>query len=200
MSQMPVESAPTGHRSHALALVFVGLGCFVLGAITAALSLHFWQAAHDFRGKVATTAYIQDWQLNCPPTAATATACSLQQAVVQRDTHATIAALTIARGVAADTLQIVVPLGVLIGPGLAFSAGTSATLAVPYTTCAQSGCVAITTLTSQTLGQMENGTGGQITIVGRDGKPVSLPFSLKGFADAMRERDRDWRSRTEHWF
>lgn len=195
---MPVESAPL--RNHTLALVFGGLSCFALGAIAAALTLHFWQAAHDFRGTVATTAYIQDWQLNCPPTAATGTACSLQQSIVQRDTHATIAALTVARGVAADTLQIVVPLGVLIGPGLAFSAGSSATLAVPYTTCAQSGCVAITTLTAQTLSRMENGAGGQITIVGRDGKPASLPFSLKGFADAMRERERDWRRRTDHWF
>ncbi len=195
---MPAESAPP--RNQKLALVFGGLGCFALGAIAAALTLHFWQAAHDFRGKVATTAYILDWQLNCPPTTVTETACSLQQSIVQRDTHATIAALTVARGVAADTLQIVVPLGVLIGPGLAFSAGSSATLAVPYTTCAQSGCVAITTLTAPTLSQMEHGAGGEITIVGRDGKPVSLPFSLKGFADAMRERDRDWRSRTGHWF
>jgi hypothetical protein len=47
---------------------------------------------------------------------------------------------------------------------------------------------------------MENGVGGQITVVGGDGKPVSLPYSLNGFADAMRERDKDWRRRSSHWF
>jgi invasion protein IalB len=200
MSQMPPENAPAGPRNHPIALVFGGLCCFVLGAIAAALGLHFWQAAHDFRSRVATTAYIQDWQLNCPPASATETGCSLQQAIVQRETHGTIAALTVARGVAADTLQVVVPLGVLIGPGLALSIGNSTTVAVPYATCAQSGCIAIATLTPKTLSQMENGVGGQITIVGGNGRPASLPYSLKGFADAMRERDRDWRMRTGHWF
>jgi len=181
-------------------LVFGGLGCFVLGAVTAVLGLHVWQATHDFRGTVATTAYIQDWRLTCPPKSATGRACSLQQSIVERGTNATIAELTIARGVAADTLTIVVPLGVLVGPGLAFSAGSSATIAVPYTTCAQSGCIAITTLTSNQLSQMENGVGGQITIVGGDNRPVNLSYSLKGFADAMHERDKDWRRRTDHWF
>jgi invasion protein IalB len=200
MSQTPDENAPAGSGSHKVSLVLGGLGCFLLGAVAAALGLHFWQSAHDDRGKVATTAYIQAWELNCPPASVTGTACSLQQAIVQRDTHATIAALTVARGVAADTLQIVVPLGVLIGPGLAFSVGKAATLAVPYTTCALSGCVAITTISPQTLAQMENGTGGDITIVGRDGRPVSLPYSLNGFAEAVRERDKDWRSRSGHWF
>jgi invasion protein IalB len=49
------------------------------------------------------------------------------------------------------------------------------------------------------LGQMENGGTGQITLVGRDGRPVALPFSLKGFADAVHERDEDWVRRTDHW-
>jgi invasion protein IalB len=200
MSQMPVENSPGGLRDHALTLVVGGLGCFVVGAIAAALGLHLWHAAHDVRGKFATTSYIQAWQLNCPPANVTSTRCSLQQSIVQRDTHATIAAVMVERGVAADTLQIIVPLGVLIGPGLAFSVGNTATVAVPYTTCAQSGCVAITTLTPKTLGQMENGAGGQITVVRGDGKPVSLPYSLNGFADAMRERDKDWRKRSSHWF
>jgi invasion protein IalB len=200
MSQTPDENAPAGLGSHLLVLVLGGLGCFVLGAIAAALGLHLWQASHDFRSKVATTAYIQAWQLNCPPTTVAGTGCSLQQAIIQRDTHATVAALTVARGVAADTLQIVVPLGVLIAPGLAVSVGNSTTLAVPYATCAPTGCVAITTLTPKMLGQMENGTSGQITIVGGDGRPVGLPYSLNGFAEAMHERDRDWRSRSGHWF
>lgn len=200
MSQISDESAPAGLRDHILVLVLGGLGCFVLGAIVTALGLLFWQAAHDVRGKVATTAYIQDWQLNCPPMSAAGTACSLQEPILQRDTHATIAALTVARGVAADTLQVVVPLGVLIGPGLAISVGNSTTLAVPYTTCAVSGCIAITTLTPKMLALMESGVGGQITLVGRDGRPVSLPYSLNGFAEAIRQRDRDWRSRTGQWF
>jgi invasion protein IalB len=200
MSHMPVENSPGGLRGHMPALVLGGLGCFVLGAITAALGLHFWQAAYDFRGTVATTAYIQDWRLTCPPKTVTSTACALQQSIVERGTNVTIADISVARGVAADTLTIVVPLGVLVGPGLAFSAGTSATLAVPFTTCAQSGCIAITTLTPNQLSQMESAAGGQITIVGRDGRPVNLSYSLKGFADAMRERDRDWRRRTDHWF
>lgn len=197
---MPAENAPAGLRNNTLALVLGGLGCFVLGAIIAALSLHFLEATHDLRGSVATTAYIQDWQLNCPAATAMQTACSLQQAVVQRETHTTIADLTVARGVGADTLTIVVPLGVLIGPGLAISAGNSGTIAVPFTTCAESGCIAILTLTPKTLDQMENGVGGQITVVGRDNRPVALSYSLKGFADALRERDRDWRRRSDHWF
>lgn len=200
MTHMPVENSPGGLRAHMVALVLGGLGCFVLGAITAAVSLHFWQAAHDFRGTVASTAYIQDWRLTCPPKTVTSTGCSLQQSIVERGTNVTIADLTVARGVAADTLTIVVPLGVLVGPGIAFSAGSPATIAVPFTTCAQSGCIAIATLTSSQLNQMENAAGGQITVVGRDGRPVNLSYSLKGFADAMRERDRDWRGRSSHWF
>lgn len=200
VSQMPPESSPAGPRHHLFGLVVGGLACFVLGGVAAALGIHFWQAAHDFRGGVPTTAYIDDWQLNCPPASKTATGCALQSVVMRPGTNVTLAELKIARGVAADSLTIVVPLGVLIGPGLAVSAGSGPAVVVPYTTCDQSGCIAITTLTANQRTQMESGGAGQITVEGPDGKQVPLSYSLKGFADAMHERDRDWRRRSGHWF
>jgi invasion protein IalB len=200
MSQMPAENSFPGFHNHTLALVLVGLGCFALGAIAAALGIHFWQAAHDFRGTVPTTAYIQDWELNCPPTTETGSGCSLQKIVLRPGTNITLAELRIARGVAADTLTIDVPLGVLLGPGLAFSTGSGPAVVVPYTTCDQTGCIAITPLTANERTQMENSAGGQITIMGLDGRQAPLDYSLKGFAEAMRERDKDWRRRSGHWF
>ena len=194
-----VDHSTPPHR-HTIALVLGGIGLFLLGAVVGTVSLHFWMGAREFPRNVPTAAFIQDWQLNCPPIAQSTSGCNLRQTIVQQGSNTPLAMVQIERGVSADTLKIVVPLGVLVGPGLAFSANGSPPVGIPYITCDFSGCIAVTPLTSAERTSMESGTAGRITVVGANGKSVALPFSLKGFGDAMRERDKDWRRRSGHWF
>jgi invasion protein IalB len=200
MSQTSSEQSFPRPAHHTVAMVLGGLGLFVLGAVVGTVSLHFWMAGHDFRHTVATAEYIQDWQLNCPPAKQTADACSVRQIILQQGTNSPLAQIEVDRGVNADIIKFVVPLGVLVGPGLAFSTDGTGPVAVAYTTCDLSGCIAIAPLTATQLGQMEHGTGGRVIVLARNGKGAAIPYSLKGFADAMRERDSDWRNRAGHWF
>jgi invasion protein IalB len=200
MSPMPTETVLTNPHRHLIALILGGVGIFLFGAVVGTVTLHFWITSHDFRRTVATASFIQDWQLNCPPATQPASACALQQTIVQQGTNTPLAQLQISRGVSADSIRIVVPLGILIGPGLGFSVAGRPAQQVQYSTCDYAGCIAVTPLTAAERTQMEHGSGGQIVVVGRDAKAVNLPYSLKGFADAIRERDNDWRRRNGHWF
>jgi invasion protein IalB len=197
---MPLNTSPSSPGRRAAVLGMGGAGLFLLGALAGAIGVHLWSGAHDLRKTVSTVAFIQDWQLNCPPLAQSGTGCALRQTLVQKGTTTPIAQLQIERGVNADVIKIVVPLGVLVGPGLAFTADGAPPAAIPYVTCDFSGCIAVAPLTNDQRDKMEHGTGGQITVVGRSGKPVNLPYSLKGFAEAIGERDRDWHRRTGGWF
>jgi invasion protein IalB len=180
-------------------LALGGLGLFLLGAVLAAFGTYLLVAGHDFRNKVPTSAFIQDWRLDCPGEKDTKGGCIVQQTVVQKSTNSAVAQLRIVHGAAADTLVITVPFGVLIPPGLSIAAGTDPAVAVPYKTCDQLGCIAFEVLSPTQRTQLEQNTTGTITIVGADGKAIPLSFSLRGFSDAMHEYDADWRRRSGHW-
>jgi invasion protein IalB len=200
MTQATTEPDPSHARRHRIALVLGGAGLFILGAVIGTVSLHFWMREHDFRGTVPTAEFLQDWQLVCPPLSKTTSGCVARETVIQQQTNAPVAQLQIDRGANADTIRIVVPLGVLLTPGLSFSPNSSVVLPIPYATCDFSGCLAVAQLTDEEVQQMKQGGSGMIGVVDRNAKAVKLQFSLKGFADAMRERDDDWRRRTGHWF
>jgi hypothetical protein len=141
------------------------------------LGLHVWQAAHDVRGTVCDDRLYPGLAIELPAGErdATGRACSLQQS---RSSSATrmprLPNVTVARGVAADTLH---------DCGAARRAGRDPVLRFP---CRQfgDGCGSLYDLRAvrlrrdhdidirTTLGQMENGAGGQITVVGGDGRPV----------------------------
>jgi invasion protein IalB len=200
MSQTTSGQSFSRPPQHTVAMVLGGLGLFILGAVVGTVSLHFWMAAHDFRRTVQTAEYIQDWQLNCPPAKETSDGCSVKQLILQQGSNSPLAQIEVDRGVNADLIKFVVPLGVLVGPGLAFATDGTRPVQVAYTTCDFSGCIAMAPLTAAQRDQMEHGTGGRIIILGRNGKAAAVPYSLKGFADAMRERDSDWHKRAGHWF
>lgn len=200
MSQTSSEQNSSRPPHHTVATVLGGIGLFVLGAVVGTVSLHFWMAGHDFRRTVTTAEFIQDWQLSCPPAKQTADACSARQVILQQGTNAPLAQIEVDHGVNADVIKFVVPLGVFVGPGLAFAADGNKPVQIPYTTCDYSGCIAVAPLTATQLDQMEHGTSGRVVVLARNGKAAAIPYSLKGFAEAIRERDSDWRMRAGHWF
>lgn len=161
--------------------ILTGIGALILGML-AMLSI-----TNIIHGDTESTARIYgDWRLNCPPTGAKVTACTLTQDIVQNGSGTTLVHMEIAQPENGRRIAIVVPHGVLLQPGLGLAIGTAPLKVLRYQTCDQVGCVVIEQLDDATLDALRNGESGRIVVVSRDGQELAFPFSLKGFAGGMR--------------
>jgi len=128
----------------------------------------------------------QDWRVVCAPPdeKGQGGGCSLSSQVV-RDEGGTLLSLAINDTAPGSQMSVVVPHGVLLDPGLGFSVGDGALKVLPYETCMPAGCLVLVGLDSETLKAMKASQSGQVVVVPGNGSPVTLPFSLKGFAEGF---------------
>jgi len=80
---------------------------------------------------------------------------------------------------------ITLPLGVILPPGVEFSAGTAKPFRVPFGVCVQNGCVAVAKLEPDIIKGMKNGTKGSIKFAASQQKVIEVPISLSGFTAAF---------------
>ena len=153
-------------RNIGFAVIFMIVG----GALTLVGDRLLSNTANETR--IAT---YQDWNVICPPASTEGAECSLSS---QRS-----GVLSLVIGGKLPGLQVWVPHGVLLDPGLGFSVGDSALKVLPYETCMPQGCLVLVGLDSETLKTMQTAQAGQVVLVPGNGTPVTLPFSLKGFSD-----------------
>ena len=110
--------------------------------------------------------------------------CSLTAQILREDGGALLS-LSISDTAPGSQMSVVVPHGVMLEPGLGFSVGDGSLKVLPYETCMPQGCLVLVGLDSETLKAMKAATTGNVVVVPGNGSPVTIPFSLKGFAEGF---------------
>lgn len=127
-----------------------------------------------------------DWTLRCQARE-NALPCDMVQTIIDKPSGKQVLAFSIAWSPTDDkhALQIILPLGVRLEPGLAIRIDEDFTVkGIRITRCETSGCFVEAIMENTLLEAMQNGSGGAVIIVDAARQPVALPFSLKGFTAA----------------
>lgn len=82
-------------------------------------------------------------------------------------------------------LTVLVPLNVVLPPGLGLVADGRDLGVVPYRNCNQAGCWAQQKLDENMLAALRKGTAGEARLRLMNGQPINLRFSLKGLTRAL---------------
>lgn len=171
---MPFDLNSTPMRSAiAVALLVIGLvvGWFGHRAIYAPPDL-------------PTVSVYDDWRLACPKLGDKDATCELQQDVLDAKSHTELARLVIFRLKDDNQLIVTVPYNVLLDPGIGLAFGKDKPRVYPFETCNGVGCVVRIKYDDDLVKAIAAAPDARILFAGLDGKPVGLPFSLKGFVDA----------------
>lgn len=130
---------------------------------------------------------IEDWTLRCATLKDGKVSCEMVQAVRQPDSGKELMLMAVGYPPGEKQLLawIVLPLGVLLPPGLGLKVddGEPARLAIQY--CETAGCLAPWAPTDAELAALKAGTKLTVIVHDRSGKQFGLPVSLKGFTAAL---------------
>jgi invasion protein IalB len=172
---MPFDVNSTPVRSGlAAALLIVGL---VVG--------WFGHKALAAPPDVPTVSVYQDWRVACPEMSKQDGTCEIQQDVLDSKTRSQLARLAIFKLNGANTLIVTVPFNVLLDPGIGLGLGNDKPRLYQFETCNGVGCLVRIPLDDNLAKAIGAAPQARILLAGLDGKPVGLPFSLKGYQDAM---------------
>jgi invasion protein IalB len=125
----------------------------------------------------------QDWRVICSNAQG---GCTLNSDVL-RDTGGILVSLVINNPNTGSTMSVTVPHGVMLDSGMGFSIANEPMRVRPYETCNAQGCFAFVTLDADTLKSLLANMAGQVVVAPGNGAPVTIPFSLKGFAEGYAE-------------
>lgn len=82
---------------------------------------------------------------------------------------------------------LIVPLGVLIEPGLDFQIDDGEVFKVRLRYCLQQGCYAFINLNEELIGQMKSGSQVSVTLTNLQGQRITIPVTLTGFTAAIED-------------
>jgi invasion protein IalB len=137
-----------------------------------------------------------DWRVICPPYNPQQPNCALTLDVL-RDTGGVLLTVSMLDPAPNSSLSVTVPHGVAIDAGMGFSVGSDPMRVRPFETCNNTGCIALVTADADTLRSLSTNMSGQVVVaVAGNTSPVTIPFSLNGFADGYAELQRAKASRT----
>jgi invasion protein IalB len=126
----------------------------------------------------------QDWRAVCELRGNQRTNCKLM-AQVARARGGPLLSLSVDDPTPGSSLQVMVPQGVMLDPGLGFSVGDGALRVLPYETCVPAGCMVLVPLDRNMLQALKSSNEGNVIVVPGNGPPVTIQFSLKGFAEGI---------------
>jgi invasion protein IalB len=137
-----------------------------------------------------------DWRVICPPYNPQQPNCALTLDVL-RETGGVLLTVSMIDPAPNSSLSITVPHGVALDAGMGFSVGSDPMRVRPFETCNNTGCIALVTADADTLRSLSTNMAGQVVVaVAGNTSPVTIPFSLNGFADGYAELQRAKASRT----
>lgn len=129
---------------------------------------------------------VEDWQVRCYPVQAVAP-CDMLQEQGDPQSGRKVLSLSISYVPSMDrhALIVSVPLDVSIPKGVVLQTDSYTSPILKYRMCTRDGCFVQAPVDNDLVASVAKSSGdGKINIVGDDGKPYSLKFSLKGFAQA----------------
>ena len=131
-----------------------------------------------------------DWRVICPPYNPQQPNCALTLDVL-RETGGVLLTVSMLDPAPNSSLSLTVPHGVALDAGVGFTVGTDPMRVRPFETCNNTGCIALVTVDADTLKSLSTNMGGQVTVaVAGQTQPVTIPFSLTGFAEGYAELQR----------
>ena len=137
-----------------------------------------------------------DWRVICPPYNPEQPNCALTLDVL-RDTGGVLLTVSMLDPAPNSSLSLTVPHGVALDAGVGFTVGSDPMRLRPFETCNNTGCIALVTVDADTLRSLSTNMGGQVTVaVAGQTQPVTIPFSLTGFAEGYAELQRAKAGRT----
>ena len=148
----------------------------------------------------AVTAY-GSWRVACPAASQPNVSCEIVQDVLDSQTHEEIVRIAVGKlPTGKPALDVVLPLGVALEPGVGLVLGTNPMITTKYRTCTQQGCIVDIPIDQKLQKEFDDGKDGKVVFAGaNDNKPIAIPLSLTGYADAQRAYHRDEAKRTS-WF
>jgi invasion protein IalB len=129
---------------------------------------------------------VGDWAVRCFPIQS-ASPCDMFQQQDAKDSKQRVLSLSIAfiPHLNQHAIQISVPLGVAVQPGVVIHDGNFSSKVMPYRRCDRAGCYVEMLLDNSVIDQLSHGGDtAMIKVTADDGKQYDLKFSLKGFSAA----------------
>lgn len=148
----------------------------------------------------AVTAY-GSWRVACPAASQANVNCEIVQDVLDSQSHEEIVRIAIGKlPNGKSAIDVVMPLGVALEPGVGLVLGTDPMHTVKYRTCTQQGCIVDIPVDQKIQAELDSGKDGRLVFAGaNDNKPIAIPVSLTGFSQAQRAYHRDEAKRAS-WF
>jgi len=134
---------------------------------------------------LAASEVFQDWALRCPEDGQ----CVLEHRVLLEENDEMPLlhlALQYSGSPLALNAVIRVPLGVLLGPGLALTVDDGEPIAMPFHHCRQHGCLALLQVSDQLADSLRRGTAARVSYHLPDGRELGVPLSLYGVTAGLR--------------
>ncbi|HLS67860.1 MAG TPA: invasion associated locus B family protein [Kiloniellales bacterium] len=137
-------------------------------------------------GAEVETQEFQEWSLRCIELEGQRR-CEMLQPVEDPESGEPVMAVVVPSSVPNQPLVawFVLPLGVLLPPGIAISVDGSEPERLPIRHCEPGGCLAPLELEGGILQRLQNGVELQVMAYGIDEQQVSIPISLMGFTAAL---------------
>lgn len=139
-----------------------------------------------YNTKAASVATYDDWRVACPAAEQTEGACEMVTEVVDKQTGSTVARVTITTD--KDKKQLIgftLPHGVALEAGMGLQLGKDPVKIYPYRTCTQLGCIATAPFDDALAKSLKSATDAKVMFATLEGKPVGIPLSFKGYAQAL---------------
>ena len=136
----------------------------------------------------AQVATYDDWRLACPSADMKEAACEISTDLIDKSqpNGSVLARATITTD--RDGKQIMgftLPFGVALEAGMGMRIGKDPVKVIPYRTCNTVGCIATTPFDTALSNSLKGTDDAAVLFAGLDGKPVSVPFSFKGYQTSL---------------
>ena len=136
----------------------------------------------------AQVATYDDWRVACPSADMKDAACELSTDLIDKSqpNGSVLARATITTD--KDGKQIMgftLPFGVALEAGMGMRIGKDPVKVYQYRTCNSVGCIATTPFDEPLSNSLKGSDDAAVLFAGLDGKPVSVPFSFKGYQTSL---------------
>lgn len=134
-----------------------------------------------------STKDFQNWVVECYKTERFDEDCQAFQRVTMNDGQDVALVVTLALAESVDTMdiQIAVPLGIELPPGMVIRFDSGRDNRVPFNRCTQQGCLVEGRINTELAYSFENEGGASITVMVPDQGRFTIPLSLLGLNDAL---------------
>jgi invasion protein IalB len=185
------ETSRSANTTRTIFAIVIPVLIFIAGGATALIGERFLSGNGPEELRVIG---FGDWRVVCPPKTDDTPNCSLTLEVVRDQVS-----LTLDNATLGSRLRVAVPHGVFLEPGLGFSVGDQPLVIHPFETCMPVGCFADVPLDTAMLELLRTNMNGAIVVVPASGSPVTIPYSLNGFADGYAALEDEQGRRNSIW-